>query len=354
MMPEGNVSSTPSNRNRGETMSERHTTLVGSVTGPSAAVTGAVPSAPPPAGRRRGPFSVGVRLRWLGVSGWEIVIHRGRHRRSILFDPYLSRMPFTDAQGVTEHGIPLRLDPEAVEAVASRHLTGAPELILVSHGHFDHVADVPQLLARPEWQQSRVRVLCDTTVSNLLAAMGTPRRRLADAVVVGGGEHLQFDGYTVEVFRSLHSRRPDYGYFAPGHRLVPPPPPSVLGELVEGNTLAYQVSVEGGPSILLMGASNFAEREITGIRPDVAAVPMTTTTAVHRYPGRLLSAVGNPRMLIPCHHDDMVTPLTGPAGPLRASVSESSVRDLESAAGPGSRVVAPRHLEAVDLVAALT
>ncbi|MFF1834451.1 MBL fold metallo-hydrolase [Streptomyces sp. NPDC058231] len=281
------------------------------------------------------------------------MIGRGHRRRSILFDPYLSRMPFTDAQGVAEHGIPLRLDHEAVEAVASRHLTGAPELILVSHGHFDHMADVPQLLARPDWRQSRIRVLCDATVSNLLAAMGTPRRRLADAVLVKGGEHLQFDGYTVEIFRSLHSRRPDYGYFAPGHRLVPPPRPSVLGDFVEGDTLSYQVSVEGGPSILLMGASNFAEREITGIRPDVAAVPMTTTRAVHRYPERLLETAGNPPVLIPCHHDDMVTPLTGPPGLLAASTAESSVREL-AAAGPGSRVVAPRHLEAMDLAAVLT
>lgn len=282
------------------------------------------------------------------------MIGRGHRRRSILFDPYLSRMPFTDAQGVTEHGIPLRLDHGAVEAVASRHLTGAPELVLVSHGHFDHMADVPQLLARPEWRQSPIRVLCDATVCSLLAAMGTPPRRLADAVLVEGGEHLQFDGYTVEVFRSLHSRRPDYGYFAPGHRPAPPSAPSVLGDLVEGNTLAYQVSVQGGPSILLMGASNFAAREIAGIRPDVAAVPMTTTATVHRYPERLLTVTGNPQVLIPCHHDDMVTPLTGPPDLLAAATSESSVRELAAAAGPGSRVVAPRHLEGMDLTALLT
>ncbi|GAA2920494.1 MBL fold metallo-hydrolase [Kitasatospora cinereorecta] len=334
-------------------MAQRRTALKGPRVAPNAAFTGAGPAGRPPAGRRRGPSAGRVRLRWLGVSGWEIVIGRGHRRRSILFDPYLSRMPFTDAQGVAEHGIPLRLDHEAVEAVTSRHLTGAPELILVSHGHFDHMADVPQLLARPDWRHSRIRVLCDATVSSLLAAMGTPRRRLADAVLVGGGEHLRFDGYTVEVFRSLHSRRPDYGYFAPGHRLVPPPRPSVLGDLVEGDTLAYQVSVVGGPSILLMGASNFAEREIAGIRPDVAAVPMTTTAAVHRYPGRLLAAIGNPRVLIACHHDDMVTPLTGPPGLLAATTAESSVRRL-AAAGPGSHVVAPRHLEAMDVDALLT
>ncbi|MEU0133157.1 MBL fold metallo-hydrolase [Streptomyces sp. NPDC006296] len=333
-------------------MTERRTALGDAWTAPGT-VTGAGPTAHPPAGLRRGPFSVGVRLRWLGVSGWEIVIGQGDGRRSILFDPYLSRMPFTNAQGVAEHGVPFRPDRAAVEEIAARHLTGAPELVLVSHGHFDHMADVPQLLARPAWRGSRIRVLCDVTVSSLLAAMGTPPWRLADTVPVAGGDKLGFDGYTVEVFRSLHSRRPDYGYFAPGHRPVPPPRPSVLGDFVEGTTLAYLVSVDGGPSVLLMGASDVAEREIAGIRPDVAAVPMTTTAAVHRYPERLLAAAGHPPLLIPCHHDDMVTPLTGPPGPLADAVSTAPVREL-AAAAPGSRVLAPRHLESVDLNAALS
>ncbi|MEU8540499.1 MBL fold metallo-hydrolase [Streptomyces sp. NPDC048717] len=334
-------------------MTERRTALRDPRALARSTATGAGTAAFAPAGRQRGPFSVDVRLRWLGVSGWEIVFGRGHRRRSILFDPYLSRMPFTNAEGSTEPGIPLRLDHEAVETVATRHLIGAPELILVSHGHFDHMADVPQLLARPAWRRSRIRVLCHETVSHLIAAMGAPARRLADAVLVKGGECLQFDGYTVEVFRSLHSRRPDHGYFAPGHRLAPPPRPSTLGDFVEGGTLAYQVSVEGGPSVLLMGASDVAEREMAGIRPDVAAVPMTTTSAVHRYPGRLLDITGHPPLLIPCHHDDMVTPLTASPRLLAASSADSAVRELTAAAGPGSRVVAPRHLDAMDLAAAL-
>ncbi|MGW0118732.1 MBL fold metallo-hydrolase [Streptomyces sp. NPDC003327] len=338
-------------------MAERLTAPGGLRAAPEAAFAAQAPSARrpgrPSGGRRRVPSPVPVQLRWLGVSGWEIVIDQGRRRRSILFDPYLSRMPFTDAQGVTRHDIPLRLDHRAVEAVASRHLTGAPELILVSHGHFDHMADVPQLLARPGWRHSRIRVLCDATVAHLLAAMDTPRRRLADAILVKGGEYLQFDGYTVEVFRSLHSQRSDHGYFAPGRLLAPPPRPTVLGDFVEGETLAYHVAVEGGPSVLLMGASNVAEREMAGVRPDVAAVPMTTTTSVHDYPERLLAATGNPPVLIPCHHDDMTTPLTDRPGLLAASTADSAVRAL-AAAGPGSRVVAPRHLEALDLAAVLT
>lgn len=182
-----------------------------------------------PAVRRGGPYSTPVELRWLGVSGWEIVIGGGRS----------------------------------------------------------------------------VLTVRDETVRYLLMSTGTPRARIDDVIQVKGGEYLQFDGYTVEVFRSLHSQPADHGYFAPGRRVAPPRRPTVLGDLVEGDTLAQQVSVDGGPRILLMGASKFVERELAGIRPDVALVPMSSHSAVHRYVERFLTATGNPLLLIPSHHDDM-------------------------------------------------
>ncbi|MGW0118411.1 MBL fold metallo-hydrolase [Streptomyces sp. NPDC003327] len=294
-------------------------------------------------------YTTAVELRWLGVSGWEIVIDG---RRSLLFDPYISRVPCTDEKGALDPGMPLRPDREAVEKVAERHLAGAPELIMVSHGHFDHVTDVPQLLARPAWASARIRTVCDETVRHLLAAMDTPERRVEDVIQVKGGEFLQFDGYTVEVFRSLHSQTADHGYFAPGRRVEPPARPTTIGDLVEGDTLAYQVSVEGGPSILLMGATNFVERELAGIRPDVALIPMTSHAAVHRYVGRLLTTLGNPPLLVPCHHDDMTTPLADEPARLAASVSSSAADELTRAAPAGSRVVAPRHLQPIALSAA--
>lgn len=237
--------------------------------------------------------------------------------------------------------------------MAAGHLTGPPELILVSHGHFDHMADVPQLLARPAWEKHRVRAMCDETVRHLLSAMDTPRTRLDDVIQVKGGEYLQFDGYTVEVFRSLHSQQPDHGYFAPGHKTAPPRHPTVLGDLVEGDTLAYQLTVDGGPSILLMGASNFAERELSGIRPDIAAIAMTSHSALHRYVERLLAAIGNPSLLIPTHHDDMTTPLTDAPSLLAAATPTTAAKELDAASAPASRVLSPQHLRAMDVTAAL-
>nr|AAC32495.1 unknown protein [Streptomyces clavuligerus] len=334
----------------------RRTVLKGALAASGAPAVGAglgvgLAGADAPA-RRGGSFSTRVRLRWLGVSGWEIVIDGGH---SILFDPYLSRMPCRNPRtGALDSRLPLRTDRSLVEATAARHLTVPPELILISHGHFDHMADVPQLLARPAWRRRRIRTVCDETVLHLLLALDAPRPRIDDVIQVKGGEYLRFDGYTVEVFRSLHSRLPDHGSFAPGRRVSPPRRPSALGDLVEGDTLAYQVSVDGGPTILLMGAGNFVERELAGIRPDVALVPMTSHTAVHRYVERLLTATGNPPLLIPSHHDDMTTPLTRAPRALADSVRPMAARELSRAAAARSRVIEPHHLGVLDLTAALS
>ncbi|WP_367824997.1 MBL fold metallo-hydrolase [Streptomyces sp. LMG1-1-1.1] len=325
-------------------MAERRTVLKGVLAASGAAIAGTGTSTAAPTPGRGGPYSTPVELRWLGVAGWEIVIDGDR---SIVFDPYLSRMPCLGPTGRLDPGLPLRNDPAAVERVAAHHLAGAPELILVSHGHFDHVADVPQLLGRPEWRRSRIRTVCDETVRHLLTAMGTPPARVADVIQVKGGEYLQFDGYTVEVFRSLHSQLADHGSFAPGRRAAPPRRPAVLGDLVEGDTFAYQVSVDSGPRILLMGASNFVERELSGIRPDVALVPMSSHGAVHRYVERLLRATENPPLLIPTHHDDLVAPL-GTAVTAHAERT-SAAQQLSRLAPSGCRVLDPGPLRPVDL-----
>ncbi|MEU0073120.1 MBL fold metallo-hydrolase [Streptomyces sp. NPDC006332] len=331
-------------------MTGRRTVLKGVLAASGAAVEPGVIAARPAPGRGS-PYTTPVELRWLGVAGWEIVIDGGR---SILFDPYLSRMPCLDRTGRLDPRLPLRPDRDLVERVAADRLAGPPELVLLSHGHFDHVADVPQLVARPAWQKARIRTVCDETVRHLLTAMGTPPTRLDDVIQVKGGEYLQFDGYTVEVFRSLHSQLTGHGCFAPGRRLAAPPRPAVLGDLVEGDTLAYQVSVEGGPSVLLMGASNFVERELAGIRPDVALVPMSSHSALHRYVERLLRAVGDPPLLIPTHHDDMATSLLASPARLTASVEPSAAEELSRVAAPGSHVLRPRPLRPVALTTQLS
>ena len=127
---------------------------------------------------RRGRFDIG--LRWFGTNGWELTF--GSHR--LLVDPYLTRLDVGIAKGKFDPTTELRSDRAAID----KHLKEA-DLILVTHGHYDHLADVPAVVER-----TGGRVLGSETHVNLLAALGVPADHL---IPVSGGEALDFGGYTI-------------------------------------------------------------------------------------------------------------------------------------------------------------
>jgi L-ascorbate metabolism protein UlaG (beta-lactamase superfamily) len=296
----------------------------------------------------------GVCLRWLGIAGWELSFDGHR----LLVDPYLTRQQYAGADGRLDPGRPLEVNSRIIDWVLTDHLAGPPEFILLTHGHWDHLADVPTLLSHPTWTDARIRTLGGETHLNLVRALGVPPAREPDLVLVTGGEHLRYPlasaeaprpAYTVEVFRSLHSQLGGYG-FAPAGTLTAPPrdAPATLGELVEGGTLGYQVTVAGGMRVMfLSGTANFAEREVAGARPDVLVLGASGNAAVYDYFERVLRTLGWPRVVVPSHHDDLVTPLDDPK--VHDTVNRGVVTTLQNVLGDRGRVLDPRHLEQFQL-----
>ncbi|MGW6919199.1 MBL fold metallo-hydrolase [Kitasatospora sp. NPDC054939] len=268
--------------------------------------------------------------RWFGTAGWRI----DRGTRTVLVDPYLTRFNTGLYEGAFNTETRLTTDTRLVDAQV-----GTPELILVTHSHWDHINDVPHIaIANPG-----ATVVGTETTYHLLRAMKVPAQQL---VVVKGGEVLDFgDGLVVEVFGSRHSRNASRQYFRPGTlHAVPDRAPTTIGDLPEGDTLAFQVAFAGGPAAFLMGASDIAEREVAGLRPEIAmvSVPGKRSTA-HRYVPRLLEALGRPRTVVPVHWDKFETPLVNPVVgdpdvDLRAFVA------LVRQVSPQSRVVVPDYL----------
>jgi L-ascorbate metabolism protein UlaG (beta-lactamase superfamily) len=278
---------------------------------------------------RSGPS--GVTLRWLGNNAWEITFDG----TTILIDPWVTRFPTgTYGSTGTRPDTPLRTDPSVVD----RYITRA-DLILVCHGHFDHMADVPYVAER-----TGAAVLGTESHANMLRALGVPDTALTQ---VRGGEYLEYAGYTVEVFQSLHSLT---GVAATTHKLVPfpgtrpgalPPRPATVADLVEGGTLAYQITVGDRLRILALSTANFIERELAGLRPDLAIVAVGGRS-LHDYPGRLLRALGHPRWVLPTHWDDFDLPLDQPARDFGAL---KGFQDAVAAASPRTTLVTLDHLE---------
>jgi hypothetical protein len=68
---------------------------------------------------------------------------------------------------------------------------------------------------------------------------------------------------------------------------------------------------------------------------------------VHDYFERALKALGWPRIVIPSHHDDMVTPLDSPD--VHNTVNREVVGTLQDILGERGHVLDPRHLEQFEL-----
>ncbi|AVT29226.1 MBL fold metallo-hydrolase [Plantactinospora sp. BC1] len=292
--------------------------------GPAVAATRPAPTAA--TGRRaRGAAAT---FRWFGTAGWRIDIGS----RTVLVDPYLSRY----RTGLFDGGMDLATPLTVATGTVDEHV-GRPETVLVTHSHWDHFNDVPHIATT-----TGARVLGTMTTYQLGLASGIPSGQLG---LVKGGEVLDFGDYTVEVVASLHSRNAAYSIGIPGLRLSRPAKPATVADLPEGDTLAYQLRIRNGPAVFFMGASDFVERNVTGLRPDIAMVAMAASGATHDYLPRLLAALDHPEIVVPVHWDNFETELRNPPpiAPADRPRLEAMITTIRKAS-PRSRIVVPEYL----------
>lgn len=307
---------------------DRRTVLRGAALGAASPLIPATASAADAAAVRGGGGAAGsASFRWLGTAGWRIDVGD----RTVLFDPYLTRF----ATGLYDGAFDPRTRLQSRPAVVDAHI-GRPELVLVSHSHWDHFADVPHIA-----RTTGARVVGTETTYHLLVALGVDAEQIS---VVKGGEVLDFGGITVEVVPSLHSRNKKCSYFAPGTLNAPPATvPSTISDLPEGDTLAFRVTAgDSGPSAFLMGASDFSERAVEGLRPDLAMIAVPSGTATHRYVPRLLRALDTPGVVVPVHWDNFEVPLSGPPVRDPSMDLEAFLAEVEKVS-PATRVVVPDY-----------
>ncbi|GAA1363752.1 MBL fold metallo-hydrolase [Catellatospora chokoriensis] len=267
-------------------------------------------------------------LRWLGTSGWRIDVGA----RTLLIDPYLTRFPTGLFTGAFDPATSLTVNAATVAA----HV-GKPENVFVTHTHWDHFNDVPHVATT-----TGARVFGTLTAYHLGLASGVAAGQLSP---VKGGEVLEFGDYSVEVVSALHSRNAAYSVAFPGVRTSPGvPAPRTIADLPEGDTLSYQVTVKDGPSVFFMGASDFVERNLRGLHPDVAMLALPSTGNTHDYVPRLIEALDRPAVVVPVHWDNFETPLqnppvVAPADAERLAAFEAAIRQ----AAPRTTILRPQY-----------
>jgi len=91
-------------------------------------------------------------------------------------------------------------------------------------------------------------------------------------------------------------------YAVPGHVVsAPPSPPTKLGELREGDTLIYGLTIGGTYGIFLRAPATTTERAIAVLRPDVGLIAPLFFNNTHACTPRLVKALNDPKVVLPTH-----------------------------------------------------
>lgn len=254
-----------------------------------------------------------IALTYLGVAGWQL----DAGAKTILADPYFSR-PDLDKLIVP--------DPAAIAA----HAPKRADLIVIGHSHVDHLLDAPAVALA-----TGAQILGSESTAKVARASGVPDDHI---ITIKGGEDFAFDGYSVRVIPSLHSALGGKHVF--GGPLAAATLPMAFADYAEGGTFMYLVRI-AGHEVLIASTANFIEREVEGLRPDVAIIATGLREEIHDYTCRLLRALGRPRLVYATHFDDWK------AAPVDQPPDDDLQKFVAEVArcSPATRVVIPKHFD---------
>lgn len=262
----------------------------------------------------------GVQVQWLGAAGFRISFKN----TVLLIDPYLTRNPYAAP-----------LPPE----LTLEKLADSAEHVLVSHGHFDHITDIPALLShnpimRLHGPETALRTI--RRYGGQGTSLNQGRIKISDDVSADAllSQHVRFDiPLAVKTgFRTMFSKA-SWGHARP--RLLKDYP---CGEMVsyvlnfrENGNSAFRVLYLGsaGPTDEMLDSWIRVHRKM-----DCLLVPVQGNSKICEIAANIVARV-KPRFVIPHHHDDFFPPISQHIDlePFKRLVAErapeSAVFDLE-------------------------
>ncbi|MDG2281791.1 MAG: MBL fold metallo-hydrolase, partial [Longimicrobiales bacterium] len=236
---------------------------------------------------------------YLGAAGWRI----SDGNVVVLIDPWPSRLKYGGG-GHPDDDRPdfARTDLAWSDTTLIDNVIGDADFILVHHGHFDHLGDVPYIA-----RKTGAKVIGTETTMMILRAYGIPDEQL---YAVGGGEDYQFDGFSVRVVPGIHSALGEKHYHDSRRydRNTQLEAPLRIEQFIEGGSLSFLARFDRH-EVLTMGSMNFVEREFEGLEPDILLAGINgSRLGLYDFDRRLLQSTGFPPVVIPTHWDNFRLP----------------------------------------------
>jgi len=212
-------------------------------------------------------------LCWLGINGFELRLPGV----TVLIDPCVSRA----------HASPI-----SNPANVARYI-GRADAVFVTHSHWDHLIDVPQVVA-----QTGARVYGSETTLNICRARGVPQNKLT---LIGHGQRFDLaQGFSVQVIRSKHKEPVG----APGFYTRVPAALNNRAHYLCGDVFAFLFDING-LRLLNVGSSNLDVSAIKGTACDLFLCGVSNYFQRPGFPQLVHDNIAF-KTFVPTHHDDFL------------------------------------------------
>jgi L-ascorbate metabolism protein UlaG (beta-lactamase superfamily) len=267
-------------------------------------------------------------LRWLGVAGLEFTLAG----RTLLVDPMVTRP--SPWQVISFRRVLPRGD------LVAQYIHCADD-VLVSHAHYDHLLDVPEVL-----KQTGARAYGSRNTGIILGCYGLPAERFS---TLQTGDCLDLGPFQVEVFPASHTRTP-FDRWIDGplpERAAQARTPLRLVDYRMDECFSFRIHAAG---ITFLVGNHPAPADVLLIDPFHAPDELA----------KIVAGVA-PQVVAPVHWENFMRPLSKPQRPMLVTRQQGwrgwpPLRSLDlrafsrcvERAHPGTKVIIPELFAGVD------
>ena len=231
----------------------------------------------------------GPEFQWLGTAGFRISLEE----RIILIDPYLSRNE--------------RAEP--VQHLEPSHVADA-DMIFLSHGHFDHIADIPRIMEVSK--RPGPEIYCPSFTATVLKARGVPPGRIQ---VLSDGEERDFGSFTLratQVRHVIYNPRLVLETLARSLGIIRRMLPGIRGR--SGPVLVFTLGF-GNRTVTQLGTLGHMNRIPSPLQKedlpatDILLIPLQGRSDICTLGARITANL-EPKAVVPQHYDNFFPPVS--------------------------------------------